>query len=90
MFTWRSTAQGEHAGAQVPRRDYAGGTVESGLSRSARPRGASDGIAADRHRRADRLDPGLDPDRQPSDGRQWSAQGAACDPDGACPLLHNL
>ena len=73
---------------KLPRRDYAGGTVESGIievrtdlgelqTGSLRTDAAERSVWTPDWLRIVNL----------SDGRQWSAQGAACDPDGACPLL---
>ena len=73
---------------KLPRRDYAGGTVESGIievrgdlgelqTGSLRTDAAERSVWTPDWIRIVHL----------SDGRQWSAQGAACEPDGACPLL---
>ena len=73
---------------QLPRRDFAGDTVESGIievrsdlgelqSCSLRTQDSQRGTWAPDWIRVTNL----------SDGRQWSAQGSACDADGSCPLM---
>ena len=73
---------------KLPRRDYAVGTVESGIIEVRSDLGELQ-TGSLRTDAAERTVWTPDWIRivHLSDGRQWSAQGSACDPDGACPLL---
>jgi hypothetical protein len=73
---------------KLPRRDFAGDTVESGIIEvrsdlgelqtcSLRTQDSERGTWTPDWIRVTNL----------SDGRQWSAQGTVCDADGSCPLL---
>ena len=73
---------------KLPRRDFVGNTVESGIIEvrsdlgelqtcSLRTQDSERGTWTPDWIRVINL----------SDGRRWSAQGAACDADGSCPLL---
>ena len=73
---------------KLPRRGYKGGTVESGIIEVSRDLGELQ-TGSLRTEDAERSEWTVDWIRvvNLSDGRQWTARGAACSDDGSCSLL---